>query len=126
MFHVIKMTSLVVAVFIVLLSVQCSVWADGEHKSVGRAELYSWIVPGVGQLYVGDEERAAAFFVGWFVAADISNNWVIPLGVNVWAGFDAGKCANKHNDRLPNRGLALAPTVDPVGKGVGLAMIMKF
>ena len=110
---------------VLVVCVTGTAWAEG-HRSVGRAELYSWIIPGTGQLYVGDEGRAAGFFLGWFVAAAIDDSGVLPLSVNVWSGFDAGKCADEHNDRLPNRGLALVPMVDPNGKGLGLAMNMRF
>ena len=117
--------SKLVLVVLLLVCAAATAWADG-HKSVGRAELYSWIIPGAGQLYVGDEGRAGIFFAGWLLAAAIDDSGVVPLGVSVWSGFDAGKCADEHNDRLPNRGLALVPMIDANGKGLGLAMNMRF
>ena len=118
--------STVVVVLIALAVCVVSVaWSDG-HKSVGRAQLYSWIIPGAGQLYVGEGGRAAAFFGGCIVAAAIDDSGVLPLGVNVWAGFDAGKCANKHNDKLRNRGLAVAPIIDIRTQTVGLALATSF
>ncbi len=116
-------TSLIVSVVVLVICVAATEgWSDG-NKSVGRAELYSWIIPGTGQLYVGDGGRAAVNFFGWLAAAAIDDSHVLPLAVNVWSGFDAGKTANEHNNKLPNRGLAALPLLDLKRQEVGLALV---
>ena len=115
--------SLVVLVAVLVVCVAAPAGWSEEHKSVGRAELYSWIIPGAGQLYVGDQGRAAGFFLGWLAAAAIDDSGVVPLSINIWAGFDAGKTANKHNNKLPNRGLAALPLLDLKRQEVGLALV---
>jgi len=121
-------------VFVVLLSVQCSVWGDGGHKSIGSAQLYEWLLPGAGYVYVGEVWRgvgsfalSATFLNAATAESDGSSVFALAfIACRVLAIKDVGKVADEHNDRLPNRGLALAPTIDPVGGGMGLAMGMSF
>ena len=124
-----------ITVVLILLALVVSAtsvaWADG-HKSVGQAQLYSWIIPGVGQMYVGDWGRGLAFMaanvLAWSEYDDSdSAGWLLATqAIRVYSGFDAGKCADKHNDRLPNRGLAVAPVFNARTETVGLALVTQF
>ena len=110
------------------MSIAC---ADG-HKSVGRAQLYSWIIPGTGQMYVGEWGRGFAIMGANVLAMSEyddtdSDGWLLAaFAINAWAGYDAGKRADKHNERLPNRGLALVPVFNPSTETVGLALMTEF
>ena len=103
------------------------IYGDGGHKSVGTAQLLSWVIlPGAGQWYAGEPGRGALVLAGTAIVASATENVYVALGCCLWAGFDAGKVANKHNEQLPNRGLVLMPLIDPVNRSGGLAMVRSF
>ena len=105
--------------------------AMAEEKKTGIAVAASWLIPGAGQVYAGEVGRGLGIFLGEAVLVSLANGqdseglmWVA-VGGWVWQIFDASATAVKYNREHAGR-ISLAPTVDPQGEGLGLAMRMDF
>ncbi|MGD2246395.1 MAG: hypothetical protein PVI11_07610 [Candidatus Aminicenantes bacterium] len=104
---------LLVVVFLVqppVLSAQAKMKGDPDYKEPFVAFILSFLIPGLGQIYVGDMNRGLIFLGIWVGLWVVS--WALfyaTLGVSffiaplvtlafaVYAGIDAMNLAKKHN-----------------------------
>lgn len=123
---------LLVLVFLVqptVLSAQAKVKGDPDYKDPFIAFILSFLIPGLGQIFVGDMTRGLIFLGIWIGIWVVS--WVlvvatlgvaffiaplITLAFAVYAGLDAMKLANKHNAGGPPIALLekVRPNLQPV------------
>lgn len=108
-----------------------------EKKEPAMAGLFSFLIPGLGQMYVADWQwtNRVTMFIGVWLGAWLVSYlliyvtlglasfvvWILPLGWKIYAIVDAVKLANKYNAKhgfalLENRGKKVLALNTPEGK----------
>ncbi|MFW6131880.1 MAG: hypothetical protein ACOC5F_04720 [Candidatus Aminicenantaceae bacterium] len=114
-------TVLLIAVFLIQPTILSAQYAQGhpEYKDPWLAFIFSFLVPGLGQIWVGDVTRGLIFLGAAVVISVVFSLvlwtvwyiWpILYLGISIFAGLDAKKLAEKHNQ---GRRLALLEKAGP-------------
>jgi hypothetical protein len=115
-----KLAVLALLVFPSIAVAQTAQTPNPDYKEPASARMYSYFVPGGGQIYTGKTVKGAALAVvayGSFIGAAPTNPYVGLLGyiaVDVYSIYTAGGDAKDYNEEHHLTRFTSAPVISPV------------